>query len=97
METSDKITAFHETLTDWDEFRKWCEDRRGAMLVAKDLPLFVQLFRENQDRLRHQELLRALESAAPASVDGKLIPGIRARLQNPTASEHADRSASGES
>lgn len=65
MDFSDKLQVYHQTLTDWDEFRKWCEDRRGASLVAKEQSLFVQLFRESQDRLRHAQLLEVSASLAP--------------------------------
>ncbi len=61
---NDNVEVYHKTLTDWDEFRKWCEDRRGPAVVAKDLPLFVELFRETQARLRHQQLLQALDACA---------------------------------
>lgn len=90
METNDKIQVFHHTLTEWDEFRKWCEDRRGPMFVARDLPLFVQLFRETQDRLRHQELLQALGLTAPPKLDGML----REHLSNASVDGARDGAAS---
>ncbi|HEY1170862.1 MAG TPA: hypothetical protein VGH19_05775 [Verrucomicrobiae bacterium] len=57
---NDKLDVYNKTLTEWDEFRKWCEDRRGPMVVARDLALFVELFRETQERLRHAQLLKCV-------------------------------------
>lgn len=75
---SDKLELFNRTLTEWDEFRKWCEDRRGPSVVAKDLALFVELFRETQQRIRHEELLRAVKEAGTGqSMAGRMAPDTR--------------------
>ncbi|MCD6049632.1 MAG: hypothetical protein K0Q55_1035 [Verrucomicrobia bacterium] len=72
---NDSVEVYHKTLTEWDEFRKWCEDRRGPAVVAKDLTLFVELFRETQDRMRHQQLLQSLGTCA--AKDGAAQLAIR--------------------
>ena len=85
---ADNVAVYNKTLTEWDEFRKWCEDRRGPAVVAKDLPLFVELFRETQARLRHQQLLQALGSCT--AKDGAPQLAIRDGVAEPARDGKAD-------